>query len=397
MLKMLSACTYELDNPLKAIHDIDTQLDLSNKLLKNSAAFLFCHSKYIETRAMEVICNSLPLGIVGCTSMYMGAAPAGRQEAGEFMLTVTVLTSDEIAFSAGLSEPLSGKNAADAVAALYRETAAPLGGTADLAFAFPPTMLDVPVDIFCESLDKAAGKTPVFGSVALDMDEHIRRPQTLYHGLYSGRAAAYSDRMPLLLIKGPVKPRFFSIRFPDKPVLSQNVVITEAEGPRLISINNKSAADFLMEVGILHKDFRNFTQAMPLIIEYKHKPEPEVVVIQNINTDGTLICGKHVMAGGTVNIGAISREYALESARTLIQEIKKNEKSSGVLIASCFLRSLALGGSSEEEVKLIQQELSGFPAPYLYINSGGELCPRYAENGETVNQALQYALVACQL
>ena len=55
-----------------------------------------------------------------------------------------------------------------------------------------------------------------------------------------------------------------------------------------------------------------------------------------------------------------------------------------------------LGGNSREEIELIQKELGDFPNPYLFLYSGGEICPQYTNSGEIVNRYNQYALIACQ-
>ncbi|MDR2717009.1 MAG: FIST C-terminal domain-containing protein [Treponema sp.] len=387
MIKILTAYTYELDNPEKAVQDILNQIDIKNGLLKNSAALLFCHAQFIEMGVTEAVCKSLPFDVVGCTCMYL-ALPS---QAGEMMLTVTVLTSDDTEFAAGICEPLTIKNTETCINALYQKTAASLGGTPALAFAFPPTMLNLTIDVMAAALDRASGGLPVFGTVALDMHVHIRNPRTIYKG------AAYSDRMALLLLKGPVNPRFFSLRFPEKSSLAHDAVITDADGARLISINNRPAASFLKEVGLIHDDKNSYTHAIPLVVEDSGGANPEVVVVQDIDSNGTLICSRHIPVGGILNIGAIIEEHILESAQTLIQEIKKNQGGAGLFIFSCFLRTVVLGGGAAVEVELIQRELSGYPGSYLYLNSGGELCPRYIKSGKTANQALQYAIIACQL
>jgi hypothetical protein len=387
MIKVLTAYTHELDNPEKAVQDILNQIDIKNSLLKNSIALLFCHAQFIEMGVMEAVCKSLPIDVMGCTSMYL-ALPS---RAGEMMLTVTVLTSDDTEFAAGICEPLTVKNAEDCIGALYQKTASSLGGTPTMAFAFPPTMLNLTIDVMTAALDRACGGLPVFGTVALDMHIHIGNPKTIFKG------AAYSDRMALLLFRGPVKPRFFFLRFPESSSLAQDAVITSANGPRLISINNKSAASFLKEAGLIHDDKNTYTHAIPLVVENSDGTNPEVVVVQDIDSQGALICGRHISVGGILNIGAITEEHVLESAKTLLQEIKENEGGAGLFIFSCFLRSVVLGGGAAAEVELIQRELSGYPGSFLYLNSGGELCPRYLKSGETVNQALQYAIIACQI
>jgi len=387
MIKILTACTYELDNPEKAVQDILNQIDIKNNLLKNSAALLFCHMQFIEMGVMEAVCKNLPFDVVGCTSMYL-ALPS---QAGEIMLTVTVLTSDDTEFAAGICEPLTVENAEDCINTLYQKTASSLNGPPALAFAFPPTILNVTIDVMTAALDRACGGLPVFGTVALDMHVHIRSPQTIYKG------AAYSDRMALLLFRGPVNPRFFFLRFPEKSSLAQDAVITGARGPHLISINNRPAVSFLREVGLIHNDKNAYTHAIPLVVEDSNGTNPEVVVVQDIDSNGTLICGRHVPVGGILNIGAITEDYVFESAKTLIQEIRKNEGGTGLFVFSCFLRTVVLGGGAAAEVELIQRELSGYPGSYLYLNSGGELCPEYIKSGKMANQALQYAIIACQL
>jgi hypothetical protein len=385
MIKVITAYTYELDNPEKAAQNILDQIDTKNSLLKNSIALLFCHMKFIEMGVMEAVCKSLPFDVLGCTSMYF-ALPS---QTGEMMLTVTVLTSDDTEFASGVCEPLAVENTEDRIGALYQKTASSLSGTPSLAFAFPPTMLNLTIDIMTAALDRASGGLPIFGTVALDMQVHIRNPQTIYKG------AAYSDRMALLLFRGPVNPRFFFLCFPEKSSLAQDAVVTSASGPKLISINNRSAASFLKEVGLIQNDKNEYTHAIPLVVENSDGTNSEVVVVQDVDSNGTLICGRHIPVGGILNIGAITEDHVLESAKKLIQEIKKNESGTGLFIFSCFLRTMVLGGATAE-VELIQRELSDYTGSYLYLNSGGELCPRYIRSGKTMNQALQYAIIACQ-
>jgi len=387
MIKVLTAYTYELDNPEKAAQDILNQIDIKNRLLKNSVALLFCHAQFIEMGITEAVCKNLPFDVVGCTSMYL-ALPS---QAGDMMLTVTVLTSDDTEFAAGICEPLTAENAEDRIGALYQKTASSLSGTPTLAFAFPPTMLNLTIDVMTAALDRVCGGVPIFGTVALDMHVHIRNPKTIYKG------AAYSDRMALLLFKGLVNSRFFSLPFPESSSLAQDAVITGANGPHLMSINNKPAASFLKEVGLIHDDKNTYTHAIPLVVENSDGTNPEVVVVQDIDSQGTLICGRHVPVGGILNIGAITEEHVLESAKALIQEIRKNEGGAEIFIFSCFLRTVVLGGGAAAEVELIQRELSGYPGSFLYLNSGGELCPGYIKSGKTVNHALQYAIIACQI
>jgi hypothetical protein len=392
MIKVLTAYTYEFDDPQKAVQDILDRLDLQNSLLNHSVAILFCHIKFIEMGVMEEVCKNLPFDILGCTSMYfaLSAGADSPARAGEIMLTVSVLTSDDTEFATGVSEGLSAKNAEGHIQALYENTASSLGGAPALIFAFLPTLLNLPIDVMSASLDRVGKGTPIFGTLALDFEIHVRNPKIIFKG------TAYSDRMALLSFKDPVEPQFYFLRFPENSSVAQDAVITSANGNQLISINNKPAATFLKDIGLFHNEAL-FSDAVPLVIKDSDGTNPEVVVMQGINAEGTLTCSRQISVGGILNIGAITAEHILDSARTLIRDIKKGENSAVLFIFSCVLRSIVVGDGSAAEVELIQHELGNFPCPYLFLSSGGELCPKYTESGEMVNQTLQYAIIACRL
>jgi hypothetical protein len=392
MLRVLTTYTYEMEVPEKAVQEILAQIDIKNNLLKNSVALLFCHAKFIEMGIMEAVSKSLPFDVVGCTSLFFAVSgQTGDSVATDgMMLTVTVLTSDDVEFAVSVSEPMTEANGEEHIQTLYRNTVASLGARPELVFAFPPTQLNLTIDVMSAALDRACGGVPIFGTVALDMVTHIRNPLTIHRGV------AYSDRMALLLFKGPVKPRFFSIRFPKKSILTQDAIITGAEGSRIHTINNKPAISFLKELGLMQDSTESFVSAIPLIVEDDEGQNPRVVVVQNITSDGTLICSRQVPAGKLLKIGASTADMVLTGAKTLFQSIAEGGDRAGLLVFSCFLRSVTLGGGAIAEAQLLQQALGSNSGPWLYLNSGGELCPTYADSGEIVNQALQYALIACQ-
>jgi len=383
MIRLLTAYTHEADDPVKAIGEIRDRLNIKENQLAHSAALIFCHIEFIESGVAEAVCKSLPFDVLGCSSLYF----ALREAADEIMLTVAVLTSDDTEFAVGVSEPLTESNAESCIRSLYQKAAASLGAEPALIFAFPPTMLLLTGDVMTAALDRACGGIPVFGAVALDMVVQIRNPKTIYNG------AAYSDRMAILLFKGPVKPRFYSVLYPENSYFVQDAVITSAEGNRIITINNEPAVSFIKELGLLQSNDQGFILAIPLVIG---DHDPRVVIMHGIGPAEELICSVSVQVGAVLNIGAITANNVLDSAKELVQDIKKNSTGAGLLIFSCFLRNVVLGGNSREEIELIQKELGDYPNPYLFLYSGGEICPQYANSGENVNRHYQYALIACQ-
>jgi hypothetical protein len=413
MVKILNAYTQELDDPGKAVREILETLDIKNSLLKNSAALLFCHAKFIETGIAEAVYKSLPFDVVGCTSLYFGLpatvgtpATAGTPAVdGGVILTVTVLTSNDIGFTAGVSGPLNEEKAEEYIQELYRRTASSPGESPSeppsLAFVFPPTMTSVPVDVMAAALDRVCPGVPVFGSVALDMGIHIQHPKTIFKaggqaaGQASGESGAFSDRMALLLFRGRVKPRFFHSSFPERSILSWDAAITEAVGNRIISINNRPALSFIKDLGFFQNGTQESIMVYPMVIEYPNN-DTKVVVLQDIGPEGQLICSRNVQAGGILNIGAVTADSVLESARSMAQDLKNENNGTGFIMFSCFLRNVVLGGSSQAEFESVCKELDGYPGSWLFLNSGGEICPGYTENGELENRFHQYALIACQ-
>jgi len=399
MLKILNACTQELDDPEKAVREIQESLDIKNNLLKNSVALLFCHSNFIETGAAEAVYNSLPFDVLGCTSQFFGLpAKTGNAMSGApavdgvTFLTVTILTSDDIDFSAGVSMPLNEKNIEECIHDLYKRISSG-GESPSMAFAFPPTMTNVSADVMAAVLDPVCGGIPIFGSVALDIHNYARNPKTIFKNAVE--SGAFSDRIALLLFRGRVKPRFFHSSFPEKSLLPWDAVITEAAGNRIISINNKPALSFIKDMGFFTDETNDNLMVYPLVVEYPNN-ETQVVVIQNIDAEGRLICGMNIQAGGVLNIGTITADSVFESARVIAQELKKDENGTGFIIFSCFLRNVVLGENEQAEFEVICKELDGYAGSWLFLNSGGELCPSYTENGELVNRFHQYALIACK-
>jgi len=71
MIKMLNVYTQELDDPEKAVREILQPLDIKNSLLKNSAALLFCHVKFIETGVAQAVYKNLPFDVLAALPCFL--------------------------------------------------------------------------------------------------------------------------------------------------------------------------------------------------------------------------------------------------------------------------------------------------------------------------------------
>jgi hypothetical protein len=386
MIKVKTAYTVEPNDVDYAVQEILAQL--GDDLLVNSAGLLFCNSDFLESGLVRKLCDRLPFNVAGCVSQGFAVKEAGET----FMLVLMVLSSDDVEFVSGVSESLTagGENA---VETLYRDLS---GGTNSpepaLMFAFPPFSAHAGAltgNTIVRTLDRVSKGVPVFGSVAIDHTVKVRTPQTIYNG------ECYSDRLPVVLLRGNVKPQFFACSLPRGVQITQNAEITEAKGNRLISINNIPAAAFMEKIGIGNRGDVDIIYAFPLVVDSHDGSEPRAIAMTKTDSGDELVSEQDVPASGTVTIGAIDEKLVIESTRYLVDKIKETSFRNGLLVFSCLSRVFTLQNPIEE-IALLRQEFAGLPGPFLYIYSGGEICPFYKPGEDRpVNSFHQFTIIAC--
>jgi hypothetical protein len=399
MIKMLVAHVTESNDAEYAFQEIMRQLGTPTEpagegppleggktLLRNSAGFLFCNLEFIQSGLVKELCTRLPFNVAGCVSQGFAVKDAGN----EFMLTLTVLSSDDVEFSFGLSAPLVAENE-DVMEDLYRDLLKGGNPAAEpaLMFIFPPSLANVTGNTIVRTLDKVSGGVPMFGSIPVDFTTKIRSPMTIFNGEH------YSDRMSVVLLRGNITPRFFACSLPMEANFDQDAIITEVNGNRIISIDNMPAAAFLEKIGLITQSAIDIIYAFPIMVDYHDGSESRLFAISKIDTDGSLISEQDIPVGGSLKVGTIEGELIIKSTRYSIEQIKEIPGKSGVLLISCISRILTLQDSMEE-ITLIRQQLQDLPVPFLYFYSGGEICPLYKPGKDTpVNTFHQFTFVAC--
>jgi hypothetical protein len=305
---------------------------------------------------------------------------------GDIILTLTVLTGDDVEFYTGLSEPLT-EDEENRVGACYRETA--LQAPPALIFVFIPSLYNLVGDTVVAVLDRESRGVPVFGTGALDADTRIRTPKTIYGG------TAYSDRMSILLLSGNLKPRFFIDSVWKHDIHSQKALVSSAEGNRMITVNNMPAAVYMEKMGIISKEKMDMLFVFPIAIDQGRGVPPKLCIIYTVNEDGSLTCSANIPAGCTLNIGSPGSGEVLTTAKNITDAVK-NEEGRALFIFSCFSRSV-IQADPHDEMELIRGELNNSLLPYLLIYSGGEICPVYDKNGAALNQYHSYTIISCLL
>ena len=163
---------------------------------------------------------------------------AVSESGGQLLLTLAVLTSDDVLFSAGISQPLDA-NYETSLTGLYSETADKLPDEPRLMLTFAPLSNEISQDHFMRCLNKLSGGVPLFGMVAADYWVSRANPLVLFNG------ETYSASLGLILISGNVTPRFTFSGISGKRVIQRKT--DEVRGYDFLLIVSCIARNFVLE------------------------------------------------------------------------------------------------------------------------------------------------------
>jgi hypothetical protein len=380
MIRLLTAFTFEIDDPPLAAEEILKQLDVEHSLLKNSAGFLFCSLGFIPSGAAAAVARALPFETIGCTTH--GIAMPGIM--GENMLAAVVLTSGDVSFRTGLSDPLDA-DGETRIQELYGRLSAPPEGPPSLILVSHSNPAHFSGDRVLEILDRLSGGTPVFGTNALDETIENRTPLIIYNG------KSYADRLALLTMRGAVESRFTVKSLPAMNFYTKPAVVTEVRGSKLVSINNMPAVEFMEKLGIISQNRVNAVYGFPLLIDNHDGKGPRSCAIHSIEDGGVLRCGSAIVEGAALKLVSQMQDEVLRGSEQLAESIKKEGAEKNHLIFSCFGRSAPLV-DMKDEMGLFQKHLEGLP--YVFIYSGGEFCPVRNEQGGIHNCFHQFSIIS---
>ena len=264
MVKAASLYTFETENPEAALNDIRAQLAEKLKLQKYTAGILHCGYDAMESGAASHICEGLDFPVVGCTTV----AQAVNDEMGSWMLTLMVLTSDDVKFfeahTEGFMEDLEGALVRSFPAEAQNDPAFPL----KLILAFPPVREKCAGDDYANCFKHICENVPLFGSLAVE-DEILdfSRNATLCNGQY------FQEECTYLLLCGNVTPRFF-VDIPSvESHLMEAGIITGSERNLLLEVDGVRAVQFFEHAGLAQNGvLSGGVEYVPFIV---HTPEKE--------------------------------------------------------------------------------------------------------------------------
>jgi hypothetical protein len=390
MIKAITAYTSEVDDVDAAVSEILGQLRLDGGLLKNSVGLMTCYAEFITSETVRGICSALPFEVVGSTTL--GNTTVGSSD--RILLTLMVLTSDDISFHVGLTAPLAGEDES-ALASAYSEAASGINGKPSLMLCFAPLLMNLSGDFFANAFSKISGGVPLFGMLSVDHNIDYHESSVIHNG------EAYLDRAAFILFEGEVRPKFFIGSISSKKIFRQKGVVTASKGNQLQSVNNVPAVDYLLTLGLTKNDAGTISgiNSFPFIVDYNDGSEPVVRATFSQTPEGYVVCGGDVPVGSTLSVGSIDADEILSTAAEAAQTAVSSGKPDCLIIFSCVGRYFTMAYDPMGEVEKIGHILGETGIPYCIAYSGGELCPVPVSNsdGEIANRSHNDTLIICSL
>ncbi len=384
MISMYTARTEEVDDIDAAIDEIKSQIDLT-ALKENSGGLIFCHIDFIESGIVEALCKELPFNVIGMTSM----ASADEHGYSMFDLMLTVMTSDEVSFEAGMTNGIDRGNYVSEIDGMYDHVRGKVDEDPNLILTFMPYIPDVAGYEVVAAMDEACHGIPMWGSITNNVDFNYEQVYTICNG------EVIRAGLAMMFINGPVEPKFIVTSIPERNIANNRAIITKSEGSYLYEINDKPLLEYLANIGlVINKE--NITTT-PLMVYYEEEAEPVALGFYTLFEDGHVLTGGEMPVGTSVAVGSIDSLGIFESAEKGLELVEKVEDRTVTLLLPCVTRYIMSSPDQEAELRLIQERLAGSDKPFMMGYSGGEICPMPGADGKLRNRFHNYTFCALVL
>ena len=387
MLRCASVYTYEIDEPEVALREIQAQLGQKLHLLENSVGIVMCHPDFISSGTLKHLAENLPFDLVGATT----SSQAVNDEAGEFILTILVLTADDVRFVTGVTGELD-EELNQPVKAAYDQVTAGITEQPKLALIFLPLFLKYAGDAYLGAWRQVVPNTPLFGTIATDDTLTFEDSATIYNG------AGCQKSLPFVLCYGAINPRFIVGTLPQDHVMPYKGEVTKAEGPFVAEINNINAYKYFESIGFASNGALAESYIfVPFVIDQKKRADYDGIPVfrghASFTGDGTAIFRGDVDQGSVFTMLNTSTDDVLSVTREKLEQINAMEAINGVLLLPCIVRRLmTMHVGHLVELETIRAVLKP-EIPYMAGYSGGEICPTSINNGVPTNRFHNYSLV----
>ena len=387
MLKCASLYTLEIDNHVQALYEIREQLKQKIALMKSTIGVVMCHPEFISSGVLEYICENIPFDLVGITT----SSQAVNGKIGETILTVFVMTSDDIQFITGVTDSLI-VDVDKPVRTAYEEVMKGISEVPTLALLFPP-FTPHSGDSYIRAMGKITPRTALFGALSIDDTATFKNSKTIYKG------KTFECEMAFVLCVGNINPRFLLSTVSNNADMSQSIPVTKANGKYVYEIDGTNAFEYFVDIGLIDRrgSLGSF-QFIPIKVEMmKRNDKSGVPVIRGLDyfmENGTAVFHGDVEEGANITILKCDVNDILFTANHTIRQMNKLQNINGAMIFPCAVRHSTLASVNTPTLEL-QTALSEInpQIPFMMGYSGGEICPTSFYDGIPVNRYHSYSLI----
>ena len=384
MIRTYSAYTTEIDDLDTAVREVLSQLPAKDALLPNTVGIIACHYEFVFSGVAEAVCAALPFETAGTIT----SAQAFPASADTLILTLLVLTADDVSFRVGLSDSLLG-DPAGAVTAMYTQTALP-GEKPALILPFAAFLPQNSGDEYVGTLSALSGGAPLFGTLAIDDTTTFENTFAIHNGQH------YRDRMALILAYGNINPRFCIATLSKNKIIDRPALITKSHGHILMEVNGRPLTEYWESFGLIEASQSNYAMSsIPFLLDYSDgTPLVAKVFIQMTEDGGGLFAGQ-MPEGSTMYMGVFDKDDVLQTTGNAVTEaLSGGAAVNGILAYSCVSRFMTMGGDTLAELSHVRS-LIGADIPFMMAYAGGEICPTQVREGVATNRFHNDSFILC--
>ena len=400
-MKSAVASTQEIDNLKLSVSELSSQIKSKLNLAKNSIGIMYCDADVQVDELSALLHKELGIDIIGLTTSATVERNEGYNDMG---VLLSVLTADDVEFSAAHTEELSTDNYVEEITKAYSAASKKISSTPKLIYTCAPFIADLTSENYVEMLDELSGGAPVFGGVSTDHYD-FQQQKTFYNGVASPR------RLVFVLMTGNIKPVFSMKHNFGAP--------TEKKGKI-----TKSTANLIQEVdGQLFRDYIETIVPVPdeELVIYQFQSTPFIMELPDFETDEQPVVRAILAIDSTTGAGSFlskmpenSMLYLTEFQRpnldksctdTMIDIREKMLATTDyeycmLFICTCNARHLLMAADKTLEGATINETLKDMPAG---INATGyygfgEMCPTGVKtDGSAKNRFHNISFTVCAI
>ena len=385
MLKTQIAHTTEVDDIELAVETIKSQLRL-NDLSAHSVGIITCHFEFIHSGVLKTLCDALPFEVIGSVTTDQ----ATNAEMGNFLLTVIVLTGNNVEFILKATPSLTD-SAHKQVEQAYIEASSHRIDKPALVLTLMPFMMHFSANEFVDLLSQITNnEVPCFGTVSIDATG------TFLDCFVCMNGEVYLDRVVMLLIYADITPRFFLATISPEKILPNSALITKSSGAILMEVNGHSVGKYFADLGLADATGQYATAALPFVLNYEDGTPPVSRVFVGSTPENYAICAGNIPEGSTMSVGVFDKEDVLLTTGGAVKKAMEYDlpNASCMLMYSCVTRNMSLGGEAKAEMELVRN-IVGEKLPFVMAYSNGEICPMEISDVKAINRFHNNTFIIC--